>query len=121
MVVATVAAIYQYDVKRLLAYSSVAQLGYIVLGIAYGTVEGITATMLHLFNHALMKGALFLAVGCIVLRCGDTTIHGIRGIGRQLPWTRAALVAGGLSLIGIPFTVGFISKWSLVEIGSAQA
>src|SRR3546814_1836936 len=87
MVVATVAAIYQYDVKRLLAYSSVAQLGYIVLGIAYGTVEGLTATMLHLFNHALMKGALFLAVGCIVLRIGDTTIHGIRGIGRQMPWT----------------------------------
>src|SRR3546814_507595 len=102
MVVATVAAIYQYDVKRLLAYSSVAQLGYIVLGIAYGTVEGLTATMLHLFNHALMKGALFLAVGCIVLRIGDTTIHGIRGIGRQMPWTMAAFVAGGLSLIGIP-------------------
>src|SRR3546814_534824 len=120
MVVATVAAIYQYDVKRLLAYSSVAQLGYIVLGIAYGTVEGLTATMLHLFNHALMKGALFLAVGCIVLRIGDTTIHGIRGSGRQMPWTMAAFVAGGLSLIGIPFTVGFISKWYLVAAAIAD-
>src|SRR3546814_5504706 len=76
--------------------------------------------MLHLFNHALMKGALFLAVGCIVLRIGDTTIHGIRGIGRQMPWTMAAFVAGGLSLIGIPFTVGFISKWYLVAAAIAD-
>ncbi len=114
MVAATIAAIYQYNLKRLLAYSSVAQLGYIVLGIAYGSVAGLTATILHLFNHALMKGALFLALGCVMLRVGDVTIQGVRGLGRQMPWTMAAFVAGGLSLIGVPLTVGFISKWYLV-------
>jgi multicomponent Na+:H+ antiporter subunit D len=114
MMAATVAAIYQYNLKRLLAYSSVAQLGYMVLGIAYGSVDGLTAAVLHLFNHALMKGALFLALGCVMLRVGDVTMHGVRGLGRQMPWTMAAFVAGGLSLIGVPLTVGFISKWYLV-------
>ena len=114
MVAATVAAIYQYNLKRLLAYSSVAQLGYMVLGISFGSVTGLTAAVLHLFNHALMKGALFLALGCVMLRVGDVTIRGVRGLGRQMPWTMAAFVAGGLSLIGVPLTVGFISKWYLV-------
>ncbi|MEQ8397073.1 monovalent cation/H+ antiporter subunit D family protein [Thalassobaculum sp.] len=114
MVAATIAAIYQYNIKRLLAYSSVAQLGYMVLGIAYGSVEGLTAAILHLFNHALMKGALFLALGCIMLRVGDVTMRGVQGLGRQMPWTMAAFVTGGLSLIGVPLTVGFISKWYLI-------
>lgn len=114
MVAASVAAIYQYNIKRLLAYSSVAQLGYMVLGISYGSVAGLTAAILHLFNHALMKGALFMALGCVMLRVGDVTIDGVRGLGRQMPWTMAAFVIGGLSLIGVPLTVGFISKWYLV-------
>jgi len=114
MMAATIAAIYQYNLKRLLAYSSIAQLGYMVLGISYGTVDGLTAAILHLFNHALMKGALFLALGCVMLRVGDVTMHGVRGLGRQMPWTMAAFVVGGLSLIGVPLTVGFISKWYLV-------
>jgi len=114
MVAATIAAIYQYNLKRLLAYSSVAQLGYMVLGISLGSVGGLTAAILHLFNHALMKGALFLALGCVMLRVGDVTIQGVRGLGRQMPWTMAAFVVGGLSLIGVPLTVGFISKWYLV-------
>lgn len=114
MIAATIAAIYQYNLKRLLAYSSVAQLGYMVLGIAYGSVDGLTAAILHLFNHALMKGALFLALGCVMLRVGDVTLKGVRGLGRQMPWTMAAFVIGGLSLIGVPLTVGFISKWYLL-------
>lgn len=114
MFAGTIAAIYQYNVKRLLAYSSVAQLGYMVLGIAYGSLEGLTAAILHLFNHALMKGALFLALGCVMLRVGDVTLRGMQGLGRQMPWTMAAFVIGGLSLIGVPMTVGFISKWYLI-------
>ncbi len=114
MVAASVAAIHQYNIKRLLAYSSVAQLGYIVLGIAYGSVAGLTASILHLFNHALIKGALFMALGCVMLRVGDVTLRGVRGLGRQMPWTMAAFVIGGLSLIGVPLTVGFISKWHLI-------
>lgn len=107
-------AIYQQNVKRMLAYSSVAQVGYMVIGISLVSVTGLTAGILHLFNHALMKGALFMALGCLFIRTGDYELKNLGGIGRQMPWTMAAFVIGGLSLIGIPLTVGFVSKWYLV-------
>jgi multicomponent Na+:H+ antiporter subunit D len=108
------AAIFQDNVKRMLAYSSVAQIGYIVLGISFASLTGLTAGILHLFNHALMKGALFLALGAVFYQLGSVHIDQMRGLGRRMPWTMAAIVTGGLSLIGIPLTVGFISKWYLV-------
>lgn len=109
------AAIYQDNVKRLLAYSSVAQIGYMVLGISFASVFGVAAGILHLFNHALMKGALFMAMGCVAYRVGSVRIDAMAGLGKTMPFTMAAFVAGGLSLIGVPFTVGFISKWYLVR------
>jgi multicomponent Na+:H+ antiporter subunit D len=114
MFAASTVAIFQVDIKRMLAYSSVAQLGYMVLGLSFATVTGLTATVLHLFNHALMKGALFMALGAVVMRFGGATIDTMRGLGQVMPWTMAAFVLGGLSLIGVPLTVGFISKWYLV-------
>ena len=110
----SVVAIFQDDAKRLLAYSSVAQIGYMILGLSFASVTGLTATLLHLFNHALMKGALFLALGCVVYRIGTATVSKMDGLGKQMPWTMAAFVLGGLSLIGVPLTVGFISKWYLI-------
>ncbi len=107
-------AIFQENVKRLLAYSSVAQIGYMILGLSLATVTGLTATLLHLFNHALMKGALFMAMGCVMYRIGSVNIASMAGLGRRMPWTMAAFVAGGLSLVGIPLTVGFVSKWYLI-------
>ena len=115
MFVASTVAIFQNNIKRMLAYSSVAQIGYIVLGISMVTVAGLQAGILHLFNHALMKGALFLVMGCIFYRLGSSHIRDLAGLGRRMPWTAAAFVAGGLSLIGIPLTAGFISKWYLVQ------
>lgn len=112
---ASVVAIFQQNVKRLLAYSSVAQIGYITLGISMGTTLGIAAGLLHLFNHALMKGALFLAMGCVFYRIGSARLVDMHGIGKQMPWTMAAFVIGGLSLIGVPLTTGFVSKWQLVQ------
>ncbi|MCG6969279.1 MAG: monovalent cation/H+ antiporter subunit D family protein [Gammaproteobacteria bacterium] len=114
VLVASVYAVYQRDAKRLLAYSSVAQVGYMVLGIAFGTALGLTATLVHMFNHALMKGALFMAIGALVYRLGSSQIDAFNGLGRQMPWTFAALFIAGLSLIGVPGTAGFISKWYLV-------
>ena len=114
MLAASTVAIFQVDVKRMLAYSSVAQLGYMVLGLSFASLTGLTATILHVFNHALMKGGLFMALGCVVLRVGSVSIESMKGLGQQLPLTMAAFVIGGLSLIGIPFTVGFISKWYLI-------
>ena len=120
MFAASTVAIFQVDMKRMLAYSSVAQLGYMVLGVSFGNVTGLTATILHLFNHALIKGGLFMALGCVVYRCGSASIDEMRGLGRQMPLTMAAFVIGGLSLIGIPLTVGFISKWYLI-LGALEA
>jgi multicomponent Na+:H+ antiporter subunit D len=107
-------AIFQRNIKRMLAYSSVAQIGYILLGISLATVMGLEASLLHLFNHALMKGALFMAMGCFFYRIRSSRIEDLAGIGRKMPWTFAAFVIGGLSLIGVPLTVGFVSKWYLV-------
>ncbi len=111
---ASVVAIVQQNAKRLLAYSSVAQIGYMVLGISFDSVTGLTASLVHLFNHALMKGGLFMALGCVFLRLRSVQISDLAGIAKHMPWTMAAFVVGGLSLIGIPLTVGFISKWYLV-------
>jgi multicomponent Na+:H+ antiporter subunit D len=114
VLVASLVAIFQDDVKRIFAYSSVAQIGYIVLGIGFASVTGLTATLVHLFNHAVMKAVLFLALGAVVYRVGGARLADMRGLGRSMPLTMAALVAGGLSLIGVPLTAGFISKWYLV-------
>jgi multicomponent Na+:H+ antiporter subunit D len=111
---ASVAAIYQPDAKRLLAYSSIAQIGYMVLGMGFGSALGLTGTIVHVFNHALMKGALFMALGALVYRVGSTRMNQIQGLGREMPWTFAAIFIAGLSLIGVPGTAGFISKWYLV-------
>ena len=112
--VASTAAIYQTNVKHLFAFSSIAQIGYMIVGFSVSSVAGLTATLLHLFNHALMKGALFLALGAVMYRIGSTKLSQFQGLGRQMPVTMAAIVIGGLSLIGVPLTVGFVSKWYLV-------
>jgi multicomponent Na+:H+ antiporter subunit D len=114
MFVGATAAIYQTDLRRLLAYSSIAQIGYMALGMSLNSVAGVMAGVVHLFNHALMKGGLFLVVACIVHQMGTSRIRDLAGLGKRMPWTSAALVIGGLSLIGVPGTVGFISKWYLV-------
>ncbi|MDA1101649.1 MAG: monovalent cation/H+ antiporter subunit D family protein [Proteobacteria bacterium] len=108
-------AIFQRDVKRMLAYSSIAQIGYITLAISLASSAGISAALIHIFNHGLMKAALFCAMGCIFYRIGSTRIEHFAGLGRQMPWTMTAIVAAGLSLLGVPLTAGFISKWYLVQ------
>ncbi len=120
MFVASLIAIYQDNLKRMLAYSSVAQIGYMILGVGLANVTGLSAAIVHLFNHALTKGGLFLALGCVFYRVGSVRIEALAGIGKRMPWTMAAFVVGGLSLIGVPLTVGFISKWYLI-LGALEA
>jgi multicomponent Na+:H+ antiporter subunit D len=112
--VGSIAAIYQTNVKRLLAYSSVAQIGYMTLGLSLVSINGLTGGIVHLFNHALMKCGLFLVVGCVVLRMGSAHISDMRGLMKRMPLTMWAFIVGGLSIIGVPGTVGFVSKWYLV-------
>jgi multicomponent Na+:H+ antiporter subunit D len=113
-------AIFQDDIKRMLAYSSVAQIGYMVLGLSLASVSGLTGGLVHLFNHAIMKSGLFLVMAAVVLRMGSTRLDAFAGLGRRMPLTMAAFVVAGLSLIGVPLTVGFVSKWYLV-IGALEA
>jgi multicomponent Na+:H+ antiporter subunit D len=120
MIVASAQALFQADAKRLLAYSSVAQVGYILLGVGVMTAAGISAGMLHLLNHAMMKAALFGALGVFAYSYGARRIDDLKGLGQAMPFTAAAFTIGALSLIGVPFTVGFISKFYLVQAVLAE-
>lgn len=113
-------AIEQNNAKRLLAYSSVAQVGYMALAISFVSVAGISAGLVHMFNHALIKGALFMCVCTVIYQTGSAQISAFRGLGRQMPLTMLAFVLAGLSIIGVPLTVGFISKWMLIEAAMAE-
>ncbi|MDZ4729977.1 MAG: monovalent cation/H+ antiporter subunit D family protein [Xanthomonadales bacterium] len=115
ILVGSAVALFETNIKRLLAYSSVAQIGYILMGASMVSMLGLTAGVMHLFNHALAKGALFLAVACLAMRLGQVDLKDLAGVSRRMPWTMAALVVGGLSLIGVPGTAGFISKWYLIS------
>lgn len=114
MFIASFAAIYQDNLKRLFAYSSVAQIGYITLGLSLDTVGGLSAAIVHLFNHALAKGALFMLLGGVMLRTGGVTLNRAAGLARRMPLTAFGIVIAGLSLIGVPGTAGFVSKWALI-------
>jgi multicomponent Na+:H+ antiporter subunit D len=120
IVSASLVALWQTDFKRLLAYSSVAQIGYITLGIGMATRDGLTAAVVHLFNHGITKGALFLLVGGVALRAGGVDFARLRGLGRRMPLTSLGVTLAGLSLIGVPGTAGFVSKWYLV-LGALEA
>ncbi len=114
MFVASAIAIFQDDLKRLFAYSSVAQIGYITLGLSFDSVSGLTATVVHIFNHGITKAALFLLIGCAVAVVGGSSLSRLAGLGKVMPLTAFGIVLGGLSLIGVPGSAGFISKWYLV-------
>ena len=114
IVTASGIAVFRVNTKKLLAYSSVAQLGYIMLPLALVSTLGLMASILHGFHHGLIKAALFMALAGVLLRLGSIDIHKMAGAGPLIPWTMGAFVAGGISLIGLPTTVGFISKWYLI-------
>ncbi|MDJ0918393.1 MAG: monovalent cation/H+ antiporter subunit D family protein [Woeseiaceae bacterium] len=120
ILVGSTVAMFEKDIKRLLAYSSIAQIGYILLGASLVTIAGLTASTLHIFNHALAKGTLFLAVACLATQCTGYRLSQLGGAAKKMPWTAGALVVSGFSLIGIPGTAGFISKWYLISAAYEQ-
>ena len=115
MFVASTVAIFQSDLKRLFAYSSVAQIGYIILGLSFNNASGLVASIVHLFNHGVTKAAIFMLLGGAALSMGGTTLKQVQGMGRRMPLTSFGVVVCGLSLIGVPGTAGFISKWYLIQ------
>jgi multicomponent Na+:H+ antiporter subunit D len=113
MLIASFVAVFEANLKRMLAYSSVAQIGYITLGIGLANQAGLTGGLVHIVNHAMIKAALFLGVCAIFYRACPLQIEDLAGIGRKMPLTMAAFTIAGLALIGTPGTAGFISKWYL--------
>jgi multicomponent Na+:H+ antiporter subunit D len=114
MVAGSAAACVQNDFRYLLAWSSVAQIGYIIAGVSLATAAGVSAAYLHVINHAITKAALFAAAGLLLMRLGSVRLTKLAGLGRRMPWTFAAITVAGLGLIGVPPTAGFVSKWALV-------
>jgi multicomponent Na+:H+ antiporter subunit D len=112
MLFGSILAIYQKDLKRMIAYSSVAQIGYIFFGIGLGNILGLTAAIFHIISHALTKSALFLVAGNIIERIHSKEISKLKGIGIEMPVTLGVFVVCALSMIGIPLFIGFNSKWN---------
>ena len=116
-------ALSQDNLKARLAFSTVSQLSYIVLGAALLTPSGIIGGIAHITNHAVSKITLFLCAGSIYVSTHKTEVSQTSGLARQMPWTMAAFAIATLSLIGIPPASGFVSKWYLavgsIERGSA--
>jgi multicomponent Na+:H+ antiporter subunit D len=121
MFAANFIAIFQHNLKRLFAYSSVGQIGYITLGLSFDSVTGLSASIVHLVNHGVTKAAIFLLIGGMALglsgKSGGTTSPGfdrLNGLSQRMPLTSFGVVLAGLSLIGVPGTAGFVSKWTLI-------
>ena len=117
MTFANIVAVLQTDVKRMLAYSSIAQVGYMLIGVASGGIMGLTGLFLHVFNHSLMKGLAFLSAGSMIEESGSRDIEKLRGISKVMPITTLTMFIAMLGLGGVPGTAGFISKYLL--FGSA--
>jgi multicomponent Na+:H+ antiporter subunit D len=119
-IICSLQAVFEKDVRRILAFSSVAQVGYIMLGLSVGTLVGASAGLMHLMAHSLMKGALFMALGAAALSVNARTLGDFAGAARDAPWTMAAFTMAAASLMGVPLTFGFLSKWRLIEAALAQ-
>ncbi|MCJ7579960.1 MAG: NADH/ubiquinone/plastoquinone (complex I), partial [Candidatus Aminicenantes bacterium] len=114
IVYGSILAISQDELKRMLAYSSISQIGYIGLGIGLANPYGIIGAVLHILNHGLMKACLFLVAGNFRMKLGHSNIKEFNvSLRKTMPWTTASFVAGALAMVGIPPTVGFFSKWYL--------
>lgn len=121
MIIGSLMARKQALLKRMLAYSSVAQMGYIFLGMGIGAPLGIPLALYHMVAHSLSKACIFLTAGSFIEQTGETSIQGFKGIGREMPYTLGFFTLSALSMIGIPLLPGFVSKFNLalasLEIG----
>lgn len=120
IIVASLVALVQDNLKARLAFSTIGQLSYIVLGVALLSPHGMIGGMLHIAMHAFGKITLFFCAGAIFVTTGVKNISQMKGLGRQMPLTMLAFLIGSLSVIGLPPGGGFISKWFLV-LGTMQA
>ena len=114
------AAIFEKDLKKRLAYSSIGQMGYIFLGMFLFNQSSLTGDIFHIVSHAVMKSCLFLAAGIIIYKTGKRNIEELKGIGHSMPVTMICFSLAALAMIGFPPFTGFITKWEL-SMGALQA
>jgi len=116
MIFGSVLAIRQDNLKRMLAYSSIANMGYIMLGVGLSTSTslGLTPALMHILNHALMKACMFLVAGAFIYKADLWYIKKFQGLGRKMPYTCIAFLFAALAMIGMPPSVGFVTKWYLI-------
>lgn len=114
IVVGSLMAVAQRDLKRLLAYSSIAHLGFIALGLGIGNRDAVTGAVFNMVAHGVAKATLFLIVGGMTYRLGSRSVKSLAGLGRSMPLSAAALVIAAFSMIGLPPTAGFTAKWYLI-------
>ena len=115
MFVCVTMALAQHDFKRLLAFHSISQIGYVLTAIGLGTGLGLSAGLYHAMNHTMFKGLLFLAAGAVHFRTGTTDLRKLGGLGKKMPWTCALFLIGAASISGIPPFNGFASKWMIYQ------
>jgi multicomponent Na+:H+ antiporter subunit D len=115
ILLASIVAILQDNIKRMLAYSSVAQIGYILLGIGMANFQSLSGALMQAVFHGVAKTAMFMAAGAVMFSVKDFKIGYFEGIGRLMPFTMAVFIISGLSLAGMPGTAGFIAKWYLLQ------
>ena len=106
-------ALMQKDIKRVLAYSSISSMGYLLFGIGSESVLGISGAIFMYVTHALGKGLLFMMAGSIILQTGTRNMDKLGGLGGKMPYTAVFAMIGGLTIIGVPITSGFMSEWVL--------
>ena len=114
IVAGSISAIAQDELKRRLAYSTVAQMGYLFLGLGLMNTQGLKGALFYLASHAIIKSALFLTSGVIISTTGKKNVRDLAGVGRKMPLTMAVFTISSLGLIGIPLFSGFIGKWHLL-------
>ena len=116
IILGSVYAIAQDNLKRMLAYSSIANVGYIVLGVglAASTTLGLTPAMMHILNHAIIKGAMFMAACGFIYKFNLWNISDFSGLSRKMPYSALVLIIASLAMIGLPPGGGFVSKWYLI-------
>lgn len=120
MVIGILFAMIQHDAKRMLAFSTVSQIGYMMLGLGLGTPLGIVAGLLHCLNHGVFKGALFLGAGAVQHATGTRDMRKLGGLGRRMPITAALWFISAGAIAGVPLLSGFVSKW-LIYVAALKA
>ena len=125
MVVGVMNALVQTDLKRLLAYHTISQIGYMITALGLGTTLGVAAGLFHCLNHAVFKGCLFLCAGALIYATGSRSLDDYGGLARNMPVTAFALIVAAASISGIPPFNGFVSKWLIygaaIDAGYAWA